>query len=365
MLIKNADLVMTRGIRPRSPVLIKDGRIASIGGRGRTPAGAGVIDARGLFVSPGFIDTHIHGSPRKIFRNELRYGTTSMLIALSCGKMKQIYEKIAEVRGFMRSDPLGANVLGVRLEGPYINPVKRGAQDRRFIHKPHRNELADIIKRCGSELKIMTIAPELPGASALIKKLKRSRVIASLGHSDATYEETIAGIDAGITHATHLFNAMRVIGGKKPGAVTAILSDKRVTPEIIADMTHVDTARFIMATAAKGFDSIIMVTDSIRAEVPRGAWKEKGAYWLRKDVKAGSCLTMIEAVENAVKKAGVPLADAVRMATLNPARLLGIEKSKGSIAVGKDADLVIFDSNFKVKTVMVRGKIIKRIAISV
>lgn len=356
-IIKNANVILPHRILPRSSLYISGSSVVSINEPAKTCRGMNIINAMGLYVSPGFIDTHIHGSPERIFQNELKYGTTSILVAISCDSLKNIFQKVDSIRSFMTENTLGPNVLGVRLEGPYINPVKSGAQNRDFIKRPDKNELESIIKRCGNALRIMTIAPEVPGVLPLIKILKRHRVISSIGHSNASYRETVAGIDAGITHATHLFNAMRGIGKTSPGAAAAILSDKRVTAEVISDMIHVPSARFILAAAVKGPDKIVMVTDSIAADVPEGAWKENGAYWIRKDVKAGSALTMIDAVRNAVRIAGLSLADAVRLATANPAKLLGVEDRKGAIAVGRDADLVIFDRNFDVKMVIVRGKI--------
>lgn len=356
--IQNGSIITSDRIIKRGSILIYGGVIKSVRKKGKPPKGSRIIDAKGSFVSPGFIDTHIHGSPGKIFLNEIKRGTTSILVALSCDDLTWIYEKVDAIRDFMRSDSLGANVLGVRLEGPYISARKCGAQGTRFIRKPDGRELAAIIKRCGPALKMMTIAPEIAGAIPLVRTLKSHHIIASLGHSDATYKEALAGIDAGVTHATHLFNAMRGIGRRSPGAVAAILSDKRVTAEVIADMIHVNSARFILTAAVKGLTNIIMVTDSIAADPPKGAWKEGGVYWLREGVKAGSALTMIGAVENAVTAARLSLVDAVRFATLNPARLLGVEGRKGSIAVGKDADLVMFDRSFKVKMTIVRGKII-------
>jgi len=341
-------------------VLIAGGKIRSVGASAQAPRGTRAIDVRGSFVAPGFIDTHIHGSPGNIFRNEIKHGTTSIVVALSCARLPALYEAVDEARSFAARDPLGAQVLGVRIEGPYINPAKCGAQDPACIRRPDRRELERIIKRCGPLLKIMTIAPELDGALPLVRVLKKRGIIASLGHSNATSRDACAGIAAGITHATHLFNAMRPIGKTVPGAAAAILSDDRVTAELIADMIHVHSARVILAAAVKGADRLVLITDSITAARPKGVWKEAGVYWLRRHVKAGSCLTMIGAVKNAVTVGGLPLIDAVRMATLTPARLLGVERSKGSIAVGKDADLVVFDRNFNVKMTIVRGRIAYR-----
>lgn len=348
ILIRNAAVILPKRILKNASLVIDGAKIASVGPGRPFARGARVIDARGSFIAPGFIDTHIHGSPEKIFRNELKGGTTSIVVALSCASLPELYRQVDGIRGY---DGPG-RVLGVRIEGPYLNARKCGAQDPAYIRRPDRRELEAIIRRCGRLLKMMTVAPEMPNALSLVKLLKRRGVIASFGHSDATRAETSAGIDAGITHVTHLFNAMR-----GPDAAAALLPAPRVTAEIIADMVHVHPARFVIACAAKGIDRMVLVTDSIAAERPKGAWKEGGVYWLRKGVKAGSCLTMIDALKNAVLSGGVPLVDAVRMATGNPARLMGAGRAKGSIAAGKDADLVVFDRDFRVQMTFVRGKI--------
>lgn len=340
-----------------------DGQRITAAGTGRiSPRRARVIDARGAFIAPGFVDTHIHGSPAAIFRSEVPHGTTSVVITLSCALLPQICRQAEAIRAYARdrNPGSGPEILGIRIEGPYINPSKCGAQDPAAIRPPDTQELDRLIRRIGPLLRIMTIAPELPGSLPLVRLLRRRGVIASIGHSDATCAEARAGIAAGITHATHLFNAMRGIGRSVPGAAAAVLLDDRVTVELIADMIHVHAARCALAAAVKGQDRLILVTDSIAAARPQGAWKEGGAYWLREGVKAGSCLTMIGAVRNMVTRCGVPLTEAVRMATLAPARLLGVQDRKGSLAPGMDADLVVFDEDFRVQLTVARGKIAYR-----
>lgn len=357
--ITNADLITPTKILRNTSIGVRNSTVTYIGKLKKMPRSVCVINAKGCFVAPGFIDTHIHGSPEAIFRNELKHGTTSMLVAISCDTLPNIYKKMDAAASFMKNDPLGPNLLGARVEGPYISQRKCGAQSARYIRPPNEQELSSIIRRCGPGLRMMSVAPEIKGAIPLIRMLKKRRIIASLGHSDASYHEALAGIDAGITHATHLFNAMRGIKSPAPGgAAAALLTDRRVTVEIIADMVHVDSARFALTMAVKGIDRTVIVTDSITAERPKGAWKEGGVYWLRKGVKAGSSIAMIKAVENAVKVCGLSLVDAVRLATIGPARLLGVEDKKGRIAPGRDADIVVFDRNFNVKLTMARGKIV-------
>ncbi|MBP7055285.1 MAG: N-acetylglucosamine-6-phosphate deacetylase [Candidatus Omnitrophica bacterium] len=355
--IKNASVILPARILKNSSVTILGERVSSVGPVRNPPSGAKVIDASGLYVAPGFIDTHIHGLPEDIFDNEIRYGTTSIVVALSCDSLPRLYAKVDRIKRFIDSNRLGGNVVGVRLEGPYINKLKSGAQDKSFIHRADPRELIRILKRCGPLLKMMTVAPEIPGAGSIIKILKAHGVIASIGHSNALYKEAVRGIDKGITHATHLFNAMRGMNRGYPGAADAVLADRRVIAEIILDMVHVNKECFAIAAKSKRPDKLVLITDSIRADLKKGVWEKDGVYWVSKNVKAGSCLNMIGAVKNAVTLAGVSLIEAVRFVTLNPAKLFKIDKTKGSIAAGKDADLVIFDKNFDVKMVMVRGRI--------
>lgn len=335
-----------------------------------TKNGSFVIDARGCFVSPGFIDCHIHGEPEKIFFNEAKHGTTAFVIAESCAPLNCIYKRAESIKEFIRIHPFGPNVLGLRLEGPYISKARAGAQDDAYIRRPDAKELSGIIERCSPVLKLMTIAPELRDAKPLIKLLSKHKIIASIGHSDATYESAIEGIDAGISHSTHTFNAMSPIDRREPGVCGAVLMDDRVAAEVILDLTHVHRAIFGLLLKLKKKDKVIVVTDSLAALDrlpagqagfgPPGLAMTGGAYRFEDGRLAGSSLTMIGALKNVVKNCGIPLLDALKLITLNPAKLLGIEEKKGSMAAGKDADIVVFDKNFDVKMTMIRGRMAYR-----
>ncbi len=374
--IKNGGVILKDRILDGATITVNDDKIATIG-RKRVPTkGAVIIDARGCFVSPGFIDCHIHGEPEKIFLNEARYGTTAFVIAESCAPLSHIYEKAERIKEFIGTRPFGPNVLGLRLEGPYISKAKAGAQVTACIRRPNIKELSWIIERCRPILKLMTIAPELRGVKPLIELLRKHKIIVSIGHSDATYESAIGGIDAGITHATHTFNAMsgmdhsaslrvhgersRTMDRRQPGVVGAVLMDDRVTAEVILDLIHVHRALFGLLLKLKKSDKVIMVTDSLVSETisTPGVAMAGGAYRFKNEKLAGSSLTMIGALKNAVKSANLSLPEALDTITLNPARLLGVEANKGSIAAGKDADIVIFDKEFDVKMTMIRGKIV-------
>ena len=354
--IKNGDAILKDRIVKDVSVLIGGSKIVSVGKK--SSKDAIVIDAKDCFVAPGFIDTHIHGEPREIFRNEVRHGTTSIVIAQSCAPLAAIYETIDRIKSFVETSPVGTNVLGVRLEGPYINARKAGAQDRRYIRKPAARQLDTIVKRCGALLRIMTIAPEIQGALPLIRSLKKKDIIASIGHSYATFGEARDGIAAGIGHATHLFNAMRGMDSREPGVVGAVLSARSVVAEIILDLVHVHASLFGLVIQTKGLDRTVLVTDSVKASRSAAIRLARGAYRFRDGRLAGSSLTMMGAVKNAVRSAGLDMASAVRLATANPARMLGIQRTKGSLAAGKDADIVIFDKNFEAQLTLIRGEVV-------
>ena len=353
--IKNGRVILKDRIVDGATIMISGGKIAAINRKTAPKKGAFVIDAKGSFVSPGFIDCHIHGEPEKIFFNEARHGTTAFVIAESCAPLDHIYKRAAGIKEFIRKHPYGPNVLGLRFEGPYISKSKAGAQDPDYIRSPNAKELSSIIRRCSGLLKIMTIAPELHGALPLVRLLRKDGIIASIGHSDANYEKAVEGIDAGIMHATHIFNAMSSLDRREPGVVGAVLSEEKVVAEIILDFIHVHKALFGLLLKLKRRDKIIIITDSLAAEGIHSL--VGGAYRFEDGRLAGSSLTMIDALKNAVKNCGVALEDAINMITLNPAELLGVEGTKGSIAAGKDADIVVFSKEFDVKMTMIRGKI--------
>jgi len=385
--IKNGDVILKDRILKGASVVISGSKAVSVGkdqqlkkrllrpprfARGPRNDEIITIDAKGCFVSPGFIDCHIHGEPEKVFFNEARHGTTAFVIAESCAPLNHIYRRAEGIKEFIKRHPFGPNLLGLRLEGPYISKAKAGAQGAAYIRKPDAKELSNIIERCSPVLKLMTIAPELKDAKPLIKLLRKHKIIASIGHSDATYESAIEGIDAGITHATHTFNAMSGIDRREPGVVGAVLMDDRVTAEVILDLIHAHGALFGLLLKSKKRDKVVVVTDSLAStevvhsrrvglNLPYGMLKgirmTGGAYRFKDGKLAGSSLTMIGALKNAVKYCGLPLLDAIRLITLNPAKLLGVDNKKGLIGAGKDADIVIFDKDFNVKATIVRGKI--------
>lgn len=357
IIIKNGKIILENRIIDGGVVVINGAKITSIGKNVKTAKGSSVIDAKGCFVSPGFIDCHIHGEPEKIFFNEARYGTTSFVISQSCAPLELIYKRAERIKEFIRKNPFGVNVLGLRLEGPYINKERAGAQNRLYIKNPDPQELAQILQKCTGLLKMMTVAPELTGAKPLLRVLYKNGVIPSIGHSDASYEDAIDGIDAGIRHATHTFNAMSPLDRRSPGVIGAILLDDRVTAEVILDLVHVHRALFYLLMKIKKKDNVIIITDSIVSEPHKGTAQIGGAYRFEDGRLAGSALNMIGALKNAVTMCNLGLLETLRLITLNPSRFLGVEDKKGSLEVGKDADIVIFDKDFDVKATLIRGRI--------
>jgi N-acetylglucosamine-6-phosphate deacetylase len=355
--IKNGNVILKDRIISGATIAINNGNISAISKKMAPKKGSFLIDAKGCFVSPGFIDCHIHGEPEKIFLNEARHGTTAFVVAESCAPLNYIYKRAESIKEFIKTHPFGPNVLGLRLEGPYISKTRAGAQDAGYIRRPDTKELSKIIERCCPILKLMTVAPELRSAKPLIKLLHKYKIIASIGHSDATYEQAVEGVDAGITHATHTFNAMSGTARRNPGVVGAVLMDDRVIAEVILDFIHVHRALFGLLLKLKNRNKVIVVTDSLVSEPSKNTMAVDGAYRFADGRLAGSSLTMIGALKNAVKSFDLSLQEALNMITLNPARLLGVESKKGSIAAGKDADIVIFDKEFDVKMTMIRGRI--------
>lgn len=333
------------------------------------------IDAKNTFLSAGFIDIHIHGSSGAdtmdegeaalgIMKSKLpSTGVTAFLpttMTMEPSKIKAALERIRQVS--KKGD--GAQVLGCNVEGPFINPKNKGAHDGNFITAFDYAKIEPYI----DIIKLITIAPELPGSEAFIKKCQAAGIVVSLGHSSAEYEEAMSAIQYGSSHITHIFNAMPPIHHRQPGLIGAAF-DSDITCELIADNIHVHPVMQRLLLKVKGTEKIILITDAMRAGLlGEGKYDLGGQTVFVKDnearlsdgVIAGSVLTLNKAVYNFMNNTGLSLDKAVQLVTINPARLLGLEKSKGSIAAGKDADIVLFDQDIQVKAAFVGGKLTYR-----
>ena len=360
-------------------VVIDDERVISVKARRETeiPANAKLLDFPGMIVAPGFIDIHIHGNAghdvmetddsafQAIGTAMAKHGVTSYLPTTVTAPEDRLLRALEHLgkKISARDHRGGSRPLGIHLEGPFISHIKRGVHPPENLVQPSPRALEQFWQASGETIKVMTIAPELPGATATIQLARKLGVRSSLGHSNATYDETLKGISAGAEHATHTFNAMRPLNHREPGVLGAALSDDRLTADIIADGIHTDPAMVKLFLRAKGSERAILITDAISAtgmgngryklgpfevEVKHGRCDYQGKL-------AGSVLTLDSAVRNVVSFAEWKLQPAIRLVTLNPARLLGIAEHKGVIAPGSDADLVVLTPGGEVVQTFIDG----------
>ena len=341
------------------------------------PEGAEIIDAKGRYVAPGLVDIHIHGylgedtsdgsveGIRKMAEGIVKNGVTAWLPTTMTVSYDDLRRAFNAVRTLMdkKNNPRGAQIMGVHAEGPFINPSKKGAQAVEYIRPadaPFLIENSDVIR-------IVTIAPEMPGALDCIREVTRkTNILVSMGHTAANYETAKAGIEAGVRHATHLFNAMTPLNHRDPGVVGASLADDRVSTELIADTFHISPDLFGLVAKVKG-DNLILITDCTRAGgLEDGEYTLGGQPIFVKGIEcrladgtiAGSVLKLNNAVRNMREHTNLPLEQIVRMASINAARCIGLDKTKGSLEAGKDADIILADENFAVSETIIAGEIV-------
>jgi len=381
--IQNGTLMTPFEAIPRGVVVFRDGKIVAVGRAAevKIPKEATVIDASGRIVAPGLIDIHVHGAKgRDIMEasyeviNELavflsHHGTTSFLPTTVSAPQSALLDVIRAIRTAMKKGTDGAEVLGVHLEGSYISPQRSGAQDPGFIRLPSLDEFNEIWEASEGTVKIVTLAPEIKGADKLIAKLQSLGIVASVGHSNATYSEMEKAIKYGVQHVSHTFNAMRGFHHREPGVVGAVLVRDELTAELIYDNVHVHPAAAKLLVKAKGSGKVVLVTDAIHPTgMPDGKYKmggrgvtvTNGVCRFESRELAGSTLTMNKAVRNVMKSVGIPLQTAIRMGTINPAVVANVDQRKGSLEPGKDADIVIMDDDVNVFMTIVKGKLVYR-----
>ena len=350
--LTNGKLITPRGI-VRGAVGIRAGRIVAV--RPSAPSREGQRNVRGRYISPGFIDLHIWGNPSRVAAQEIRFGTTSFLTAIGPESPHWLANHLVRLNSLAQMP--GARCLGAHLEGPFLNPMRAGALASRWLRPPTKPELRQILRCAGGRLKLVTLAPELPGSLEAIRALRAKGVVVSLGHSDAAVPIARQAIERGAAMVTHIFNGMRPLHHRAPGLLGQALTDDRVTTMVILDGVHVDPIAFRLLLRCKGAERIVLATDSVRNQDRLKATLSGGAYRKASGMLAGSRLTMIEAVRNAVLLGSVPLVDAVRMAAGNPAQLIG-SRDVGELSAGKRADLVVFDERFRVDCTLVGGKVV-------
>ena len=365
----------------RPVLLIENGVIASIGMQAEreVPKSRRILDLGEAILVPGFIDMHIHGGAGHdvmdsapdalpaVERLLYSHGVTSYFpttITAPMDRTLQALDHLGQaIERAAESQELRARPVGIHLEGPFISHVRPGVHPTADLQKPSLPLFEKMWEASRGTVKVLTIAPELPGAREVISEATRRGVCVSMGHSDADLAQALAGVDAGIRHATHTFNAMRPLEHRDPGIIGEVLVDERISAEIIADGIHIDPLVVRLFLRAKGADCAVLVTDATAATgMPNGRYwlgslevEVKDGKCLRDGRLAGSVLTMDKAVRNIVKFANWDLQHAVRLATLNPARATGLAKA-GHLIAGAPADLVALNAGGDVLKTFVRGQ---------
>ncbi|MYQ91636.1 N-acetylglucosamine-6-phosphate deacetylase [Streptomyces sp. SID4946] len=367
-MLTGANVVLPTGTVKNGTVAIDGTRIA-----GAPLADAAVLDVSGHWLVPGFVDLHNHGGGGASFsgtaeqiltaiRTHRAHGTTTLVASTVTDEM----DLLVRQAGLLSELAEQGDIAGIHFEGPFISPCRKGAHSEALLRHPEPAEVRKLIDAARGQARMLTLAAELPGGIDSVRLLAEHGVIAAIGHTDATYEQTVDAIEAGATVATHLFNAMPALGHRTPGPVAALLEDERVTVELINDGTHLHPAALELAFHHAGADRVAFITDAMDAagigdgrymlgplevEVSEGVARlvEGGSI-------AGSTLTLDRAFKRAVTVDRLPVEHAVKALSANPARLLGLSDRVGSLEPGKDADLVLLDADFDVRGVMRHGE---------
>ena len=366
--LAGAHVVLPTGIVENGRVIVEGERIS-----GSAPEGAPAIDLTGHWLVPGFVDMHNHGGGGTSFTSgtvdevlhgvhtHRLHGTTTVVASFVTGDM----DFLGRRAGLLSELAEQGEIAGLHFEGPFISPCRKGAHDETLLRDPDPAEVRKLIDAGRGQAKMVTLATELPGGLDSVRLLAEHGVIAAIGHTDASYEQTVAAIDAGATVATHLYNAMPALGHRAPGPIAALLEDERITVELINDGTHLHPAALELAFHHAGAGRVAFITDAMDAagfgdgryslgpmavEVKDGVARlvEGGSI-------AGSTLTLDRAFKRAVTIDGLPVESVVEAISANPARLLGVDDRVGSLEPGKDADLVVLDGNFDLRGVMRKG----------
>jgi len=374
ILIKNSVLYDNPG--EITDILIIAGKIAGID-KNINSDDAVILDAENKICCPGFIDVHIQGAGgsdildgtpeaiKTISETLARLGTTSFL-GTTVVKPKENNFHLRNANNFVNNNLGGANLLGYHLEGPFINVNKKGGLDPQSIYSSSTEALAEILEVTEGNLRMMTIAPELPGNLDIIKKLTEKDIVASFAHSEAGYNETLEGFKAGIKHVTHIFNAMMPLNHRNPGPITAIFENNYITAQIISDGHHLHPAVIKLIYKNIGPERCVCITDGVQGMgLPEGRYIYNGKEYESKDGAAryldgtliGSTTSLAEIAVKFINFTGCKFAEAVNSVSLNPAKVLGIDNKKGRIKTGWDADIVLMDNDYKVKTTLVNGNV--------
>jgi len=368
-------------------IFIKSGKILYVGRDKKVSEGKHIkwIDAGGNIVCPGFINLHFHGINGRSFmetdyenfdlisRDAARSGMTGYLATTIGDRLEDMISRARETGISTKKGVSGAKMLGIYFEGPYISFDKKGAAPDYRVRMPDVGELQRLIDASEGALKMIIIAPELPGAIDFIKYARSQGIIISFGHTNATYDEFMKGVNAagGKVHTTHTYNAMRGLHHREPGALGAIFLDQRVTAEVVCDFVHVHPKAIELLIKLKGTDGVSLITDGVPqtymaegeyiTEYGQSVIVSNGTVKLKDGTIAGSVMPINKQFKNIVKEIGLPISDAIKMATVNPAKVLGLFSEIGSIEAGKDADIVIMDDDMNVLKTLVNGRVVYQV----
>lgn len=374
MIIKGANVVTGDFRLHKADLQYKGGVITAIG----QISGDEEYDASGMFLIPGFVDTHVHGAAGSEFaaadgdfksaqEYEAAHGVTSILPTVRCMPRGELLAAERNISRQMRADSHGSKLLGINLEAPFVNPVRRGGMVMENILAPDMQFAKEILEAGEGNLKIITIAPELDGADGIMEFFASNGVKVSMGHSNATYAEAEQGAEHGATRVTHLFNAMAPYHHREPGLIGFSLLDKRITCEMICDMVHLSEPTIKLIYRMKGAERISLVSDTgVFAGMPDGDYYILGKHRIVKDGEchledgtiAGSCMPVYYGVRNLLRM-GIPMPDVCKMASYTPAKAVGMADRIGSLEPGKAADMVLLDRDYNIHAVFIDGELIK------
>jgi N-acetylglucosamine-6-phosphate deacetylase len=387
----NARLITDSGVVPDGMVVVREDRIDYAGARREVPDGAEVVDAGGLYLSPGFVDIHVHGGAgsdfmdaaaadiETVFHYHAAHGTTSLCPTTATAPLDEILAALEALERYRNGPQRFGRALGAHIEGPYLAMTKRGCHLPQFVRNPEEREWKRILER--GPIASMTLAPELPGARALVEELHLRGANANAGHSEALYQEVEEAADWGVRHVTHLYCAMtdamnnRWRGTPNPrsgGIVEAVYLDDRLSSELITDGKHLSPEMLKLAFRNKGYEKLAIVTDAMRgAGMPDGEYAFGPRHGMRATVKNGearvpdgtalasSIFPMNEMVRVFRDLAGCQLWQAVRMASLTPAQIVHSDDQIGSLAPGKLADFLIIDERIRVHATYIGGRLVE------
>lgn len=382
--IKNGKIITPQEFYENGSIKIENGKIQAVGKDIKFDDSAYVIDAEGRYVLPGFVDLHCHGAMgcdvmdgtladiKTIAEYHARGGTTAFLPTTASSSLDSIINALKNIQKARQIGTTGAVVIGAHIEGPFFAYTKRGCHLPIYVRNPRPAEY-DRILEYADDIVSMTIAPELDGAEALIKALVKNNIVASIGHSEATYNQVLEAIDWGATHVTHIYCAMSTIVKDGPkrimGIVESTLLLDELTTEVIADGKHLPPELIRMIIKAKGIDKVCAVTDAMRgAGMPSGVYtfgpkdgqpavvQDGMAVMPDRTGYASSVVRMNDLVRILMGPVGLSLHDAVKMATIIPAKIIGVEDRMGSLETGKDANIVIADAKMDIYKTIVNGK---------